>query len=79
MADLGRALPTDAAVLPSLDEEAWIARASAFLRDEGLRRRAADDGAALVRRRFDWAEAAARLADLYAEVLAERRPARGVA
>jgi glycosyltransferase involved in cell wall biosynthesis len=76
MADIARALSDRDAVVASYEPIAWATRLHDFLHDSARRGRAAASGALLVQRRFDWDTAATRLADLYAEVLAERSSAR---
>ncbi|MFO0755143.1 MAG: glycosyltransferase family 4 protein [Byssovorax sp.] len=73
LADIAAALDDDAAVLPSLDEAAWIEAIRHFLTDAGARRAAADAGQALIRRRFGWDVVVDKLIALYEDVLAEPR------
>jgi len=56
-----------------LDEDAWVERLRETLESEATRRRFAEDGLRLVHERYTWGAAARHLAELYGEVLTERR------
>jgi glycosyltransferase involved in cell wall biosynthesis len=71
--DLARAFDDDTITLATLDVSEWAAALARLCADEPARRAAGEAGAALVQARFRWDLTAARLASLYAEVLAERR------
>lgn len=76
LADLARCLRDDDAAVASLDEAAWAQRIRAFTASDRARADAGRDGAAVVRARFGWDAVVRRLAEIYAEVLAENAAAR---
>ena len=72
LADLAQALGSGAPALCVREPRAWALALAALLGDAQGRSNAAAAGAALLTHRFSWDRAAAALADLYRDVLAER-------
>ena len=71
LADLGDALGVPEATVPDLEVASWAHALGSLLRAPEALQRIAERGGELVRRRFTWEQAAARLARLYEEVREE--------
>lgn len=73
LADIARSLDDGQPALDTLEPADWGAAICAMLADPERRQRAADDGRAVIARRFDWHRHTDKLARLYRDVIDENR------
>jgi glycosyltransferase involved in cell wall biosynthesis len=72
LADIADALGHPEAAIDGFELDTWVQGLGRLAREQDARRRNAEAGMALVRRRYDWDRVTERLSALYEEVLRER-------